>query len=361
MSVPHIAFFNNKGGVGKTSLVYHIAWMFADQGMRVLAADLDPQANLTAMFLEEDRLEQIWEQERGARTIHGILQPLLRGVGDITDPEPERIQEDLSLLIGDLALSGFEDELSNEWARCLDGKERAFRVLSAFWRAVQKAQRVNPELERPFDAVLLDLGPNLGAINRAALIAADYVVVPLSPDLFSLQGLRNLGPTLRTWRKEWRERLGKKPEDTQLRLPEGKMEPAGYVVLQHAVRLDRPVKAYEKWIARIPSEYHRAVLDAEDGEALTVRADRHCLALLKHYRSLMPLAQEARKPIFHLKPADGAIGAHVSAVQDAERDFRELAARIAQRTGLATAFEASSSETASGVAPLDSDSISTLF
>ena len=345
MSAPHIAFFNNKGGVGKTSLVYHIAWMFADQGMRVLAADLDPQANLTAMFLDEERLEQIWEEERGAKTIHGILQPLLRGVGDITDPEPERIQDNLGLLIGDLALSSFEDELSNQWAPCLDGKERAYRVISAFWRAVQKAQRHNPELERPFDAVLLDLGPNLGAINRAALIAADYVVVPLSPDLFSLQGLRNLGPTLRTWRREWGERLHRKPPDTELKLPEGKMEPAGYVVLQHAVRLDRPVKAYEKWIARIPSEYHRAVLDVGDGEDLTVRTDRHCLALLKHYRSLMPLAQEARKPIFHLKPADGAIGAHVSAVQDAERDFRELAAAIADRTGLMGLLESDTAPT----------------
>jgi hypothetical protein len=46
------------------------------------------------------------------------------------------------------------------------------------------------------------LGPNLGAINRVAIISANYVVVPLAPDLFSLQGLRNLGPTLRDWRSE---------------------------------------------------------------------------------------------------------------------------------------------------------------
>ena len=57
MTIPVVAFFNNKGGIGKTSLVYHLAWMYADQGISVLAADLDPQANLTAAFLEEDRLE----------------------------------------------------------------------------------------------------------------------------------------------------------------------------------------------------------------------------------------------------------------------------------------------------------------
>ena len=55
-----IAFFNNKGGVGKTSLVYHLSWMYADLGLSVVAADLDPQANLTSMFLGDERLEQLW-------------------------------------------------------------------------------------------------------------------------------------------------------------------------------------------------------------------------------------------------------------------------------------------------------------
>ena len=53
-----IAFFNNKGGVGKTTLVYHLSWMYAELGYSVVAADLDPQANLSAVFLSEDRLEQ---------------------------------------------------------------------------------------------------------------------------------------------------------------------------------------------------------------------------------------------------------------------------------------------------------------
>ena len=41
MSIPVIAFFNNKGGVGKTSLVYHLGWTFADLGRRVLMIDMD--------------------------------------------------------------------------------------------------------------------------------------------------------------------------------------------------------------------------------------------------------------------------------------------------------------------------------
>jgi hypothetical protein len=45
----------------------------------------------------------------------------------------------------------------------------------------------------------------------------------------------------------------------------------------------------------------------------------------------MPMAMEARKPIFLLKPADGAIGAHYNAVQECHKDFRKLAERLAER------------------------------
>jgi hypothetical protein len=114
------------------------------------------------------------------------------------------------------------------------------------------------------------------------------------------------------------------------------MEPMGYVVQQHSVRLDRPVKAYDKWIARIPEVYRDSVLnEILESPPPAVRDDPHCLALLKHYRSLLPLAQEARKPMFHLRPADGAIGAHVQAVREVERDFRSLAVKIAERARVA--------------------------
>lgn len=64
--IPVIAFFNNKGGVGKTTLVYHVAWKVADLGYRVLAADLDPQANLTGAFLDEDQPEEILRRQSSA-------------------------------------------------------------------------------------------------------------------------------------------------------------------------------------------------------------------------------------------------------------------------------------------------------
>ena len=72
-----IAFFNNKGGVGKTTLVYHLAWMYAELGLSVVAADLDPQANLSAVFLDADRLEQLWPDGDHPDSILGAVSPIL--------------------------------------------------------------------------------------------------------------------------------------------------------------------------------------------------------------------------------------------------------------------------------------------
>jgi chromosome partitioning protein len=322
-----IAFFNTKGGVGKTSLVYHLAWMFAELDVQVVVADLDPQANLSAMFLEEQRLEQLWPDGEHGQTVLGAVRPILRGIGDVIPPHVEDVHDNIGLVVGDLGLSAFEAALSREWPRCLDRKESAFRVISAFHRLIRSAAE-----QRGATLALIDVGPNLGAINRAALLSAEHVVVPLAPDLFSLQGLRNLGPTLRTWRAEWAERLSRNPVDIEL--PTGAMEPRGYVVLQHAVRLDRPVKAYARWMSRIPGVYATSVLGQDTVEGQSIHDDPHCLDLLKHYRSLMPLAMDARKPMFSLKPADGAIGAHGVAVSSCREDFRRLAREIASRCGV---------------------------
>ena len=321
-----VAFFNNKGGVGKTTLGYHLSWMFAELGASVVAADLDPQANLTAMFLDEDRLEELWPDGDHPHSILGSVSPILRGLGDISEPHVEEVSDNLGLLVGDLGLSRFEARLSAAWPGCLDGDEAAFRTESAFYRTILKAAEM-----READVVLIDVGPNLGAINRASIVAASFVVVPLAPDLFSLQGLRNLGPTLREWRREWQDRVDRCPDGSSLSLPSADITPAGYIVMQHAVRAGRPVQAYQRWLHRIPDVYRTEALGEANSGTVTAAYDLNCLATLKHYRSLMPMAQEARKPIFHLKAADGALGGHIYAVQDCYDDFMRLALAIADK------------------------------
>ena len=330
MSTPILTFFNHKGGVGKTSLVYHLAWMLADIGYRVLTCDLDPQANLTAAFLDEDRLEKLWEESRDEHgcTILQCVQPLTK-VGDVKEPTLTKITPELRLIPGDLALAELEDTLSAEWPNALGSSElyRSFRILTAFSTIMQSgAEQMNASV------ILADVGSNLGAINRSALIATDYIIVPLGTDLFSLQSLCNLGPTLNRWRQDWARRKHNWAQP-DFPLPDGAMHPIGYVVQQHGIRLSRPIKAHDKWVNQMPKEYARNLLNDNKGPypATPAEDEKHALATVKHYRSLVPMAQEARKPIFHLTTADGAIGSHAAAANDARRDFKVLAEKIAKR------------------------------
>lgn len=331
MSVPVLTFFNNKGGVGKTSLVYHLTWMLSIIGERVLACDLDPQANLTSLFLGEKELESLWSEEADDLTIYQCLKPLTQ-VGDLKDPSVHPVSESIGLIPGDLALSSFEDNLAKEWPDAAGGNNpyRPFRILTAFWQIMQKGAK-----EADASIILVDVGPNLGALNRSALIATDYVIAPLAADLFSLQGLRNLGPTLSKWKSEWSRRRDAwaSPE---FPIPAGNMKPIGYVVQQHSVRLGRSVQAYDKWVNRMPKAYARHLLEKRIGPyADKPDNDVHCLATVKHFRSLVAMAQEARKPIFALTSADGAIGSHAQAVSVAHGDFRKLARLIRERAELA--------------------------
>jgi cellulose biosynthesis protein BcsQ len=321
--------FNSKGGVGKTTLAYHLAHMFSRLGRTVLAADLDPQANLTALFLDDEELERLWGgAESDNPTVAGAVYPVSEGLGDVVSILPRQVAENLHLLPGDLALNRFEERLAQEWPATLASSDSAaVRVTTAFHRLVASAAK-----QVSADLVLIDIGPNLGALNRSALLVADYVLVPLGADLFSAQGLRNLGPTLRRWRADWQQTALPRIS-AAIDAPAGRMQPLGYVVMQPSMRLDRPVKAHQVWLKRIPQVYAEVVGppvgDGRSSEIGTVR----------NFRSLMPLAHDARKPMFDLRAADGAIGSTQRYVQVCLQEFRELAREVLGRIDLAETGE----------------------
>ena len=322
-----IAFFNNKGGVGKTTTVYHLAWMLSELGHKVLAVDLDPQSNLSSMFLTPERMEEVVLEESNRLTILEAILPVSEG--ELYRPvHIESIGRNISLLIGNLFLSAFEDKLSDAWSKCLAGDPFAFKVTSVFKTLFEDAG-----LRNNAEYILVDVGPNLGAMNRSILISTDYVVLPVASDLFSLQGIKNLGKTLVNWRTQWERRKGEYSKPDHSSIPSGKMHPIGYLLMQYTSRESRPVKSYIRWADRIPLVYQEFVI-GNSNSTLSVKADEdsNCLALLKHYHSLAPMSMEAHKPIFLLKPADGAIGSHGQAVQRCYSDFKALTEKIIQRS-----------------------------
>jgi cellulose biosynthesis protein BcsQ len=238
----------------------------------------------------------------------------------------EEINDYLGLIPGNLALSTFEDTLSDAWLKCLNSKIYSFRITSIFKTIIDEAaQRFHAEI------VLIDVGPNLGAINRAVTISSDYIIMPVASDLFSLQGIKNLGTTLNKWKKQWNQRKELMPSNLTVKIPENNSSPAGYIVMQYSAKESQPVKAYLRWANRIPNIYRKFVLGIPDESNAEVAEDENCIALLKHFKSLAPMSMEAHKPIFLLRPGDGAIGAHVYAVKKSYEEFQSLAQRILEK------------------------------
>ncbi|MFO0981078.1 MAG: ParA family protein [Planctomycetota bacterium] len=322
--------FNNKGGVGKTTLTFNIAHMLARIGQRTVVLDYDPQSNISAIFLKEEELFDIWEdQSRRARTVFQCIDPVRRGKGDVLDPELVPVADGLWLLPGHLNLGRFEQVLAEEWPKKADANnERALDVTTALDVLSNKAADMVGA-----DVLILDVGPSLGALNRAALLCCDAVVLPLAPDLFSLQGMRNVGPTLREWRADWstvrarhmsgRPQAGLKPHE---------FIPIGYVVQQHLARADRPVASYARWAAQIPEVFREDVLaEPKRNQFQSLEGDPYCIATIKHFASLVPIAQLARKPMFDLKQVDGIGGGQAQSVVKCRQAFETLAREIVNR------------------------------
>jgi chromosome partitioning protein len=329
VSAPIIVFFNNKGGVGKTSLVYNLAWMYAGLGVKVIAADLDHQANLTVLALGEEGAEGLWTQQGGPATIYGSVQPLFEGTGDIEPCHVVPVSDDLGLIPGDLALSSLEDELSSQWAECAAGQRRAFQLTTAFGRALRDAaDRTCAKL------VLVDTAPAFGAINRAALSTADHVVIPVSLDQLLPHNMKLLGKTLQQWRRTWNTWLDRSPAAMQLALPIGGLNPLGYVVTRPNVFRGQMWRRDALWMDRLPALFHEAVLGTDSNIYPRVDDDPYFLGLVRNYHSLMAIAHEAHRPVFLLRPADGAMGAHQAAVVTAWDNFMGIARKIASCVGL---------------------------
>jgi chromosome partitioning protein len=107
-----------------------------------------------------------------------------------------------------------------------------------------------------------------------------------------------------------------------------------YVILHQGFQRSRPVWRCQRWIDQIPAVYQSAVLGQPLDKPFPASGDAHCLASLKYNRSLMSLALEFYKPMFMLRPADGALGAHVAAMQDCYAEYHSLAKKITAGVGI---------------------------
>ncbi|PPV39398.1 ParA family protein [Ectopseudomonas oleovorans] len=314
-----ISFFNNKGGVGKTTFLFHIAHRVAELGKTVLMVDCDSQCNLTSYSLSESAIDQAWKPD--GNSIYRQIEPVYKTTGDIRNRAATHLGGRLHIIPGDLSLSEFEDRLGDSWNSAKGGDEAALRAQSAIHRVIRQAAE-----KAKADVVLLDLGPNLGATNRAVLAGSDYLISPVSPDLFSIRGTENLGNKLVTWRREWDQCLGAW-RGNGLDIPKGKPKFIGYVTQQHNLRNNSAgmTKGWQIFGNQVEQAIQTNIVSKLTSLNQVVTAPSYNLGMIPNLHSLVPYSQDARKPVFHCTSSDGLKGAHIASARDSRRLFDPVA------------------------------------
>jgi chromosome partitioning protein len=329
LAVQVVSFFNHKGGVGKTTLVFNTGLALAAAGKRVLFVDADAQANLTGTALKatayEDRIDQ-------KETIYDALVPVIRATGEPRAITPVNIRDNAWIVPGHIRLSEFEEILPGAWTESLAGAYKGFQATTALNRVIREvATNVNA------DFVYVDVGPSVGALNRVVLLGSDGFVVPLAPDLFSLTALPSVGNSVTNWIRGWRIAVQSAARDNiEAELPggffKGEPSPLGYISQQFASYRSAPAAAFQRWLDEIPSAYQREIVDRLAVEHIAAPTGAAEIGTVRNLSSLVPMAQDANLAIFELSGAE-ARGSQYTRAKDTQTDFTNLAEAIAARLG----------------------------
>jgi cellulose biosynthesis protein BcsQ len=244
-----ISVFNNKGGVGKTTLTFHLAHALALLGKKTLLIDLDPQCNLTILGMPEERIHDIWGGEdeyiddfkakrdqtspgdfdnfsTATRTIHFLLKPTEDGVTDVEAlSTPHRLAANLDLIPGRLSMHLYEEKISGRWSDVYQGDPLAIRTITRIRQvAVQYASKFG------YDYVIIDTSPSLGTLNKVIISTVDGFLIPCMPDLFSVYGIRNIGNALGIWQKQFQTIYHLLSEEKRKAFPSEFVRLLGYTI-----------------------------------------------------------------------------------------------------------------------------------
>lgn len=196
-----ISFFNHKGGVGKTTLAYNIAWGLSLAGKKILMVDADAQCNLTEISVDDKYL--YGDEEASAleytpdfflqNNVYSYFLNYIQPVPNqpTVDARTFKKRENLQLLTGSIRLAELEETISLS----LSGIGALNHVPYSAYLALQN-------LGKDVDYIIVDLSPALSATNQLFVMLSDYFIVPVNPSIFSRQALQNLNDIIRQWNRK---------------------------------------------------------------------------------------------------------------------------------------------------------------
>lgn len=304
-----IAFFNHKGGVGKTTSLFNLGAKLAQKGKTVLMIDADTQCNLTLQILGESGYETHYEQ-KPKNNIKSYLapafdsQPVLITAGECISANIPN----LYVMPGSLDLSGNDTQLSMSFN--LSSFLTSMQNLpGSFDYLIQKtAEKYNA------DFALIDLNPSLSAINQDLLISSDYFIIPTSTDYFSVQSIRSLStklPEWETWAKKARQLFKESFYPLPLNTPKFlgftcnkfNLQSGGRPQENHRQMMDRIGKSIDELLVpnlksvsmllddKFYRQYHKQQRATQSN---------YCLAEFSDYNKLSVISQQKNIPLYEV-------------------------------------------------------------
>ena len=337
-----LCFFNNKGGVGKTTLACNVAAYLAETAnLNILLVDADPQCNATQLVFSDETTKRLYDPATDGPRIDSLKQvllPLLRGDASlgathrIAGPDTNRFS--ISVLPGHPQVALLEDRLSTNWTQFMGADLGGARVSN--WNTQLLSQ-----LRSQYDLIVYDVGPSLGALNRSILIGVDYFMAPMGCDIFSLIGIENIANWVGQWRSYYDQAYSQVKSQHAAELGEFAKEvrPAsdmmarfvGYTVQQYITKTirdeRRATEAFEAILAQIPTKIADSLGPAV-ASPLTVEDVR--LGDVPHMFSLVPLAQTAHTPVHKLTRGEGLSGGQYQQQRLYQEFIRKLSESLLQ-------------------------------
>lgn len=294
-----LVFLNNKWWVGKTTLAFNTAVKFAEKWYKTVIMDLDPQCNISKLALWEQFAENLLSNNEN--NIYGVLKWVIDGGADINiNLQFLPLRENLSILPGSLKLSRYQDALITSYTQATAGIEIGYFQTSAISRFL-----LQKWLKEDIDIFIIDASPSLELLNRIILLGSDYFITPLMPDIFSVQGIENLGITLANWKEDWKNSaklMAKTRDIPSNRVLDWEALFIWYIVNSYNQYGQQPIKSHRERMERIPQLVKENLSEKHSKNGLVEQSRRNSLMEIKDYGELPTDGQRENKAIFELIP-----------------------------------------------------------